>query len=69
MSAQDGVRQRIKELRAEGLSLAAVADELNVLGISTPSGHGRWWAASVRAFLDPEGHALRMREYRARRRA
>jgi hypothetical protein len=39
--------ERIRELRAEGLTLARVADELNRTGIATPTGRGRWHPAGI----------------------
>ena len=62
-------RPRIVELRASGYSWQRIASRLNVDGISTPSGHGRWYGASVYQHAHPERHAQYQRDYRARRRA
>ena len=62
-------RPRIVELRASGYSWQRIASRLNLDGISTPTGHGRWHAASVYSHANPERHAAYMRDLRARRRA
>lgn len=42
----------IKELKAKGMSLSAIADSLNKQDVPTPSGGGRWFAASVKRVLE-----------------
>jgi hypothetical protein len=41
--------QRIAALRERGLSLQAIADELNAQGIPTPRGGAEWRPSSVQA--------------------
>jgi DNA invertase Pin-like site-specific DNA recombinase len=43
--------EKIQQLHAEGMSLAAIADELNDLGIPTVRGARIWRASSVQAAL------------------
>ncbi len=43
--------ERIAELRADGLSLRAIADRLNAEGIPTPRGGSSWRASSVQSAL------------------
>jgi hypothetical protein len=43
----DEVRDRIRAMRAAGMTLQAVADELNAEGVSGPQG-GRWRPSYVR---------------------
>ena len=50
-------RELILGLQREGHGLRSVAAQLNARGIPTPSGRGQWWAATVRQYLDPAGHA------------
>jgi DNA invertase Pin-like site-specific DNA recombinase len=45
--------ERIHRLRAEGLTLAGVADELNRAGVPTATGKGRWHAAGISRALTP----------------
>jgi Recombinase len=45
------VVDRIRALRAQGLSFARIAEQLNHEGIATARGGGRWYAASVRSAL------------------
>jgi hypothetical protein len=61
-------RPQINQLRASGYSWQRIASRLNVDGIATPTGRGRWWAASVYQHANPERHADKMRGYRARHR-
>lgn len=60
-------RAAVHALKAEGLGLAAIARRLNATGVSTPTGRGPWYTATVRRVDDPAGHAAYMRAYRARR--
>ena len=64
-------RPRIVELRASGYSWQRIASRLNVDGIRTPTGHGRWHAASVYSHANPPPRTPRRlrRDLRARRRA
>jgi len=59
-------RPRIVQLRAAGYSWGRIASRLNVDGVSTPSGTGRWQSGSVYRHANPERHADYMRQYRAR---
>jgi len=43
--------RRIQRLRARGLSLRAIAEELNDAGVSTAQGGKRWYAATLRHVL------------------
>jgi DNA invertase Pin-like site-specific DNA recombinase len=45
------VVRRIQQPRARGLSLRAIADELNESGVATAQGGARWYAATVRHVL------------------
>jgi hypothetical protein len=45
------VAERIRGLRAEGLSLQAICDQLNEEGVPTPRGGARWRPTSLRAIL------------------
>jgi hypothetical protein len=45
------VVQRIREARADGLSLRQIADRLNADGTPTAHGGARWWASTVRSVL------------------
>src|SRR5580765_7860114 len=47
----ESVVRRIQGLRARGLSLRAIADELNRAGVPTAQGGARWYAATVRHVL------------------
>jgi DNA invertase Pin-like site-specific DNA recombinase len=49
--ARPELAERITELRARGLSLQAIARELNDAGIPTPRGGREWRASSVQAAL------------------
>jgi hypothetical protein len=59
-------RPRIAELRAEGRTHEQIAFRLNVEGVSTPSGRGRWYPTTVQRHANPEHWAAYMRGYRAR---
>jgi DNA invertase Pin-like site-specific DNA recombinase len=43
--------RRIQRLRARGLSLRAIADELNQAGVPTAQGGKCWYAATIRHVL------------------
>ena len=45
------VADRIRRLRAEGLSLQAICDTLNDEGVPTPRGGARWRPTSLRSIL------------------
>jgi hypothetical protein len=60
-------RPRIEALRAAGLGPTAIAHRLNVDGVRTPSGRGRWRGETVVRHVEPERWAAYMREYRRRR--
>jgi excisionase family DNA binding protein len=45
------VRPRIARMRADGMSLAAIADRLNAEQVPTAHGGARWWPSTVRAVL------------------
>lgn len=62
-------RAEIVRLRAEGYGYTAVARSLNARGVSTPTGRGQWWPASVLRHVDPAPWADYMRtRYRPTRR-
>jgi DNA invertase Pin-like site-specific DNA recombinase len=42
---------RVAEARARGLTLRAIADELNRDGVPTAHGGTQWWAETVRGVL------------------
>jgi DNA invertase Pin-like site-specific DNA recombinase len=42
-----GLAERIEAMRAQGMTLAAIAEVLNADGVPTPTQRGRWWPASV----------------------
>lgn len=60
-------RPRIVQLRAQGYSWQRIASRLNVDGIATPTGTGRWYSSSVFRHANPARHNAYMRDYRARR--
>ena len=60
-------RPRIVQLRASGYSWGRIASRLNVDGVSTPTGRGRWQSGTVYRHANPERHADYMRRYRAGR--
>jgi DNA invertase Pin-like site-specific DNA recombinase len=45
------VRERIAAERANGLSFAAIAEELNADRVPTAQGGRRWWPSTVRSAL------------------
>jgi DNA invertase Pin-like site-specific DNA recombinase len=45
------VRRRVATLRADGLTLRAIADTLNADGIATVRGGSKWYASTVRHLL------------------
>jgi len=49
------VVRRIQRLRARGLSLRAIADELNESKVATGQGGKQWYAATVRSVLARSG--------------
>ena len=51
------VRERIASERADGLTLAAIADGLNADQVPTAQGGRRWWPSTVRAALQHSGRA------------
>src|SRR5689334_15839444 len=51
-SLPDAVADRVFGLRAEGATLAAIADRLNDEGVPTARGGTRWHPATVRAVLN-----------------
>lgn len=61
-------RAEISRLRAAGYSAAETARSLNARGVSTPSGRGQWWAATVQYHGYP-GVKARRDAYIAARRA
>ena len=42
------IRRRIVEMRRQGMTLQAIADQLNSQGVPTAQGGERWYAATVR---------------------
>lgn len=60
-------RDRMLELRAEGMGLRRIARQLTVEGVPTPSGRGQWWPASVARTIDRDRWNAYMRGYRRRR--
>ncbi len=46
------VADRIRQLRSEGATLTAIADLLNEEEVSTATGKGHWFPATVRAVLN-----------------
>lgn len=44
---------RVRELRAEGLTLAGIAETMTAEGVPTAKG-GKWWPATVRQILERE---------------
>ena len=48
----DSTAARVQELRAGGSSMKAIADVLNEERVVTPTGAGRWHAATVKRVLD-----------------
>lgn len=54
-STPPDVAERIREMRARGLTLQAICDTLNREGIPTPRGGALWRPTSLRAILRPGG--------------
>jgi DNA invertase Pin-like site-specific DNA recombinase len=50
-SIPDDVRARIAELRAQGLTLRAIANELNTAGVPTARGARAWAPETIRKAL------------------
>jgi len=65
--AEQSVLVRIRELRADGLSLRRAAQTLNDEGLRLRSG-GRWSHHDVRRVLAPDVNRAEQRRHRARRR-
>jgi hypothetical protein len=42
---------RLRELRAEGSTLAQIAERLNDEAVPTAQGGSRWWPATVRSAI------------------
>lgn len=60
-------RAEIRRMRADGYGPNEIARSLNVRGIATPTGRGRWWPSTVTRFADPAARAAwaaYMRRYR-----
>ena len=57
-------RARIVHLQAAGLGPTQIARRLNVDGVMTPSGRGRWWPQTVNRHANPEQWNAYMRQYR-----
>jgi DNA invertase Pin-like site-specific DNA recombinase len=59
------LRERIAEMRAEGMTLQAIADQLNAEGVPTVRGGEKWRPSSVQAAAGyqrpPTGHTLDVR--------
>ena len=51
------VLQRLRALKAEGLSLQAMANRLNAEGVPTLSGKGRWQKGTIANLLAQGGEA------------
>lgn len=52
-STPTDVADRIRALRADGLTLQAICDELNADGVPTPRGGTHWRPTSLRAIVPP----------------
>ena len=50
-STPPAVAQRIRELRAEGMTLQAICDRLNADRVPTPRGGAQWRPTSLRSVL------------------
>lgn len=66
--ARVDARAEIVRLRAEGYGPTTIARSLNARGVSTPTGRGVWWPATVRRHVDPGPWAAYVRRYRGARR-
>lgn len=65
-------RAEIVRLQASGYGSSAIARSLNLRGVSTPSGRGRWWPETVKRHADPVARAqwaAYVKRYRARERS
>lgn len=51
------VMEMMQELRDKGLTLRAIADRLNALGLRTPKG-SNWYASTVRGALELHGPSV-----------
>jgi hypothetical protein len=58
----------IAAMAARGLRASAIAHRLNVAGVPTGSGRGRWYGETVQRRVDRAGWNAYMRAYRARQR-
>jgi Recombinase len=54
-SPKAAVLQRLRALKAEGLSLQAMANRLNAEGVPTLSGKGRWQKGTISNLLTQGG--------------
>src|SRR5204862_1102854 len=59
-------RAEILRLEAAGYGSTVIARSLNVRGVPTPTGRGRWWPETVRRHVHPEPWAAYQRSYRRR---
>jgi DNA-binding transcriptional MerR regulator len=48
-TARADITQQIAVMRDHGLSFRAIADALNLVGVTGPAGHTRWRTADVKA--------------------
>jgi len=62
-------RERIAELRAEGMTYTEVARALNAEGVPTPSGRGRWKDSNTANHLNRLEWNAYMNAYKSDRRA
>ena len=51
VSLPEAIRQRVARERAQGRTLQAIVDDLNVEHVPTARGGAQWWPSSVRAVL------------------
>lgn len=61
-------RPRIQAMKAAGMGPTMIAHRLNVDGVRTPSGRGRWYPETVQRHANPDAWAQQMRRYRERQR-
>ena len=54
VSLPNEINERIRAERSSGATLAAIADGLNLDGISTAHGGRQWWPSAVRAVVNRE---------------
>lgn len=57
-------RAEIVRLQASGLGPTAIARRFNTLGVSTPTGRGRWYPETILRHVNPAPWAAKMRLYR-----